>query len=69
MSFFVQSLDSLTLELCIFVLRLIDPFFLRFLDEEQDEKNLPFSKGEEIYPLLFSEKFFISLFPKITFIT
>jgi hypothetical protein len=39
------------------------------LDEEQDEKNLPFSKGEEIYSLLFSEKIFISLFPKIAFIT
>jgi hypothetical protein len=29
---------------------------MRFLDEEQDEKILPFSKGEENISLLFSEK-------------
>ena len=32
---------------------------MQILDEEQDEKNLPFSKGEEIFSLLFSEKIFI----------
>jgi hypothetical protein len=41
---------------------------LQFLDEAQVEKILPFSKREEINSLLFSEKIFISAFPKVTFI-
>lgn len=35
---------------------------MRILDEEQDEKIIPFSKGEERFSLLFSEKIFIHLF-------
>jgi hypothetical protein len=40
---------------------------LQFLDEAQVEKILPFSKREEINYSLFSEKIFISAFPKVAF--